>query len=137
MQPFRPAWKEVAHTADWALQVQAPDVVALLTTAAQGMYALMNMRIASEPAVTQEIRLSAGDVENLLVGFLNELLFWAEEQRLAFTGFELAWRDGELRGRLRGGRITGQGKEIKAVTYHNLHVSVGPAGLETTVVFDV
>lgn len=137
MQPFRPMWKEVAHTADWALQVQAPDVVALLITAAQGMYALMDMRIADYPVLEQDIQLSAGDMETLLVGFLNELLFLAEEQRRAFTGFNLTWQDGELRGRLRGGWITGQGKEIKAVTYHNLHVRMGPAGLETTVVFDV
>ncbi len=137
MQPFRPMWKEVAHTADWALHVQAPDVAALLITAAQGMYALMDIRIANSPELTQDIHVSAGDVESLLVGFLNELLFRAEEQRMAFTGFDLTWQNGELNGHLHGGRITRQFKEIKAVTYHNMRVSAGPAGLETTVVFDV
>lgn len=137
LDPFIPSWNEIAHTADWALHVQAPDVAGLLATAAQGMYALMEVRLAPTEPVTHSIRLNADDLETLLVSFLSELLYLCEEQRLAFDSFDLHLHGGELSGTMGGGRIAGWRKEIKAVTYHNLRVCPSKGGFETTIVFDV
>lgn len=137
LDPFLPSWNEIAHTADWALHVQAPDVPGLLATAALGMYALMEVRLLPTEAVTRPIHLTADDLETLLVSFLSELLYLCDDQRLAFESFDLHVSGRELSGTMGGGRIAGRRKEIKAVTYHNLRVCSSESGFETTIVFDV
>ena len=83
------------------------------------------------------VRISGVDGENLLVKFLNELLFLSEQEGLAFDEFDLRLEDNELEARLIGAPIINQGKEIKAVTYHNLRIRKVPQGLEVNLVFDV
>lgn len=127
---------EIAHTADWALHVWAPDLKALLITAAEGMYALLGVVADPSQPVQQHLALEAIDAESLLVAFLNELVFQLEERR-AFWQFDLEVKGTQLEGELTGARVIGQSKEIKAVTYHDLAIQKGERGLEVTVVFDV
>lgn len=129
-------YREIAHTADWALHVWAPDLKGLLVTAAEGMYDLLGVVTDPNQPVQQHLALEAMDAESLLVAFLNELVFQLEERR-AFWRFDLEVKGTQLEGELKGARVIGQGKEIKAVTYHDLAIRKGERGLEVTVVFDV
>jgi SHS2 domain-containing protein len=128
---------ELAHTADWALQVWAPDITRLLCEAARGMYALMEIQLEHGQSVDIPIELVADDGESLLVAFLGELLYLGEEQELAFDHFELSVQDYRLSGMLQGVPVRSQRKEIKAVTYHELEIIHRNDRLEATVVFDV
>ena len=128
---------EISHTADWALKVWAPDLPGLFEQAAHGMYALMQIRLQPGGDYECPVDLEAEDTEGLLVSFLSELLYLAEQEGLGFDKFDLAIEDGHLSGQMIGAPVDSQAKEIKAVTYHNLVVQETEQGFETTIVFDV
>jgi SHS2 domain-containing protein len=132
---------EIPHTADWALKVWAPDLSSLLEEAARGMYMLMGVRVPpgvpADRRQAREIKLLADDCESLLVGFLSELLFYLEDQRLVFDQIRVEAKDFALVAWLAGAEASGQSKEIKAVTYHNLVVERENGLLTAVVVFDV
>jgi len=137
MQP-EIGFRERAHTADWELEVWAPDLPALLEQAAHGMYTISEVQLV--PGVTQDrtISLNAADAESLLVRFLSELLWLEQDQQLGFNQISVTVDDNyNLNADLRGSTIAKMNKEIKAVTYHNLVVQSSTAGLRVNIIFDV
>src|SRR5512136_2418501 len=131
-------FREHAHTADWELEVWAPDLPGLLEQAARGMYALSGVRGHDSPRREISLSLHAADAESLLVQFLTELLWHQSRDRLVFDGFSISIDESlHLDARLNGSPLAGLDKEIKAVTYHNLHIQDVPQGLQVSIVFDV
>jgi len=130
-------FSEIGHTADWALKVWAPDLPMLFRLAAEGMYSLTEITLEPGPRIERTIELTGYDTESLLVSFLTELLFLNESQGLGFDQFQITLRQTTLHAVVSGAPIAAQNKEIKAVTYHNLHVSRSSAGFSVTIVFDV
>ena len=131
-------YREFAHTADWELQVWAPDLPALLEQAARGMYALSGLHLQSGLRTSRRFKLHALDAESLLVRFLTELLWLGQQEHLAFDAFQLTLEaDWTLLADLTGAPIHSLEKDIKAVTYHNLVVRQTPQGLMVDIVFDV
>lgn len=128
---------EIRHTADWALEVWAPDMPGLLTRAAQGMNWLMGVDLAVEGRVERRITLKAADFETLLVAFLNEIIFEMEANSIGFDTFDISLSDFNLEARLNGAPLQGLNKSIKAVTYHNMQILQTREGFKTTIVFDV
>ncbi len=130
-------FREIEHTADWAIEVWAPDLAGLLEQAARGMYALLRLRWQPGPRRSHTIALAAPDPETLLVDFLDELLFILETQGVAFDTFALQATSTRVHGTLHGRPIAGMEKEIKAVTYYNLRVERTATGWRAVVTFDV
>ena len=132
-------FEEIEHTADWALRVRGVDLRELLSHAARGMSSLLVSDLETVPAdVWRQVELDALDAESLLVGWLGELAYWAESGLLVFREYDLTEvSPTHLRATLRGSRVPGLQKHIKAVTYHNLKIVATGDGLETTIVFDV
>jgi len=137
MDEIEGGFREIPHTADWALEIWAPNLASLFTQAALGMYWLMQTVLQEEPRQEQVIELEAADVESLLVAFLSELLYLGEIEGLAFDRFDIAISTEKMRAVIQGAPAAEQKKEIKAVTYHNLAVQRSGAGYRVTVVFDV
>jgi SHS2 domain-containing protein len=131
-------FREHEHTADWELEVWAPDFPGLLEQSARGMYALSGLRLQTGPRQSRSISLHGEDKESLLVRFLTELLWMEQEFGLGFDSFSLTI-DNQLNldAELYGSAIEKLDKEIKAVTYHNLEVQTTQQGLRVTIVFDV
>ena len=130
-------YREIEHTADWELHVWAADLPSLLEIAARGMYALSQTNLAPGPQVIREFEIPFSDRETLLVDFLSELLFYGEDEGIAFDAYTLDFDGSTLKVRARGAPIREQAKEIKAVTYHNLQIRQTERGLEANIVFDV
>lgn len=130
-------FREISHTADWALEVWAPDLSRLLVQAALGMYSLMEIQLDSQIQFKKMFKIQAEDAESLLVTFLSELLFFCEMEQTGFTQFELDMDGLEVTATGTGSKIIAQRKEIKAVTYHNLKIQATETGLQAVVVFDV
>lgn len=130
-------FRENEHTADWELEVWAPDLATLLEQAARGMYWLAGARLKSGPRQRRFLQLSAADAEGLLIRFLQELLYLGETEGLGFDQFEIGVSNHSLRAELGGAPIEQIEKEIKAVTYHKLAIQHRPEGLYTRIVFDV
>ncbi|MFN2187250.1 MAG: archease [Candidatus Promineifilaceae bacterium] len=129
----------VEHTADWALRFWGRNLEELFTAAAIGMTRLMVADTSSLSLdVKREIELEAFDTETLLVDWLSELAYLAEDEGLVFRQFELKIRGTfRLSASVLGGKAEELVKHIKAVTYHDLDIKKGDCGLEATVVFDV
>jgi protein archease len=130
-------YREIEHTADWELEVWAPDLRELLEQAARGMYALSGVCLRRLPYEKRTLELQAIDAESLLVVFLSELLHFIEQDNLAFDQFLIELNGFHLHAELSGSQVQRIEKEIKAVTYHNLKVRHTTNGLHVNIVFDV
>jgi SHS2 domain-containing protein len=130
-------YEELPHTADWAMRVRAPDLPALFSEAALGMNALAGAQPAPGPRINRVFTDDAPDLESLLVLFLSELVYAAEQEQLVFTGFEIRLNGLELHVTMTGAPLLSLNKSIKAVTYHNLQIRHTEAGYEVDIVFDV
>jgi SHS2 domain-containing protein len=130
-------YREREHTADWELEVWAPDLPRLLEQAARGMYKLTGVLLKCGPRHERIIELPVLDAESLIVDFLSELLYLVEEEGLAFDEFSLQISQDKLIAELTGPPLESLEKEIKAVTYHKLSVRKTDLGLQVNIVFDV
>ena len=130
-------YREIEHTADWELACWATDLPALLEQAARGMYALSETQLAPGPRQVIEIDLPAADPESLLVAFLSELLWLADQERLGFDTFQITIQADRMAARMEGAPVESQTKTIKAATYHNLKIVQTRWWVEASVVFDV
>lgn len=148
---------EIEHTADWALRVRGRDHAALFATAARGMFSLLHDLDVVDVTQQLEIELMAHDTETLLIDWLNELLYEAEERTVVFTEFAIHVLDGvdaaphrssddeareadapkaRLRATVRGGPAR-LDKCIKAATFSSLRIAHDAHGYQADIVFDV
>ena len=135
-------FEEISHTADWSLRVWAADLSTLFEDSAKGMTSLSGIRLVKKPRINRTLSISAADKESLLVSFLSELVYYAEQDHLAFDHFDLnldleASQPNHLSAALHGAHILSMDKAIKAVTYHHLHIHQSVRGYEVEIVFDV
>lgn len=130
-------YREIAHTADWELEVWAPNLNALLEQAARGMYTLSGAQLQEGARQTFTLDFQAPDAESLLVSFLSELLFLSEHESVAVEQYKLSLDGYSLHAELSAAPLESIEKEIKAVTFHNLNIQAGPRGLKVRIVFDV
>ncbi len=135
-------FEELDHTADLSLRVWAADLPQLFVESASGMNALAGMMLADSPRTQRAFSTCADDAESLLVSFLSELVFFAEQEALAFDKIDLKIEDGKgesysLSATLNGASILSSNKSIKAVTFHNLQIRQTERGYEVEIVFDV
>lgn len=133
------AFEEIEHTADRALRICGSDLRELLLNAAYGINSLLGApcNAGTEPAA-KSVELEAEDAEGLLVEWLSELAYWAENELLVFHRFDLhSLSPTHLKATIHGSRVTQLENHIKAVTYHNLEIIQTEDGLTATVVFDV
>lgn len=131
------AFKEIEHTADYAIHIEGADIIELFTEAARGMNALAGGK-AGPPYKVRTIEIDAFDLESLLVAWLEELAFIMEvENEIASAFIEMQVMQSSLHARIETGRVHGLNKLIKAVTFHDMAIRPVAGGYETTVVFDV
>jgi SHS2 domain-containing protein len=130
-------YREHEHTADWELEVWAPNYEALFEQAARGMFAICGARCEPNGKQLRCLKIEAVDYESLLVSFLQELLYIAEMEGLLFETYNLTVDQYRLQANLVGAFLASIDKEIKAVTYHNLRIISTQDGLQVRIVFDV
>lgn len=130
-------FEELSHTADWSVRVWADDLPSLFAEAARAMNALAGTVTTQGPRVKRRFESDGTDAESLLVAFLSELVYYQEQENLAFDAFEIQMNDEHISAYMEGVEIHTVDKAIKAVTYHNLKVEETDHGYEVTIVFDV
>jgi len=135
MVPYR--YEEISHTADLALRVRGENFHDLLRHAAQGMYHLMGAGIGNNTSIDEAFTISHGSHEEILVDFLNELLFLCEAHGKVLTAFQFSEGANGLQVRAVGHTLDGIVRPIKAVTFHNLVVNQSGKDYETVITFDV
>ncbi len=131
-------YEEIEHTADLSMRVRGKDMAQLLKHAAEGMLHLSDVHTKSSEGSKVSVELQAPDREQLLVVWLEELLFGIETRSVAYRDFEIRMvEDTRCEASMREIELESIGKHIKAVTFHDLRIIVTQEGLEATIVFDV
>ena len=131
-------WQELDHTADLAISVYGSDLAALFITSAQGLFDLAFESGPQEIAQHFSIKLTAPDVETLLIDWLNELLYLSEKHNACFVKFEfLAISPTALNSKANATKIKLTKQYIKAATFHNISVVQSCDGFHTDIVFDI
>ena len=87
--------------------------------------------------VKRTFEAEAPDAESLLVAFLSELVYAAEQEHLMFDEFDIQFEGVKMQVEMSGAPILSLTKAIKAVTYHNLQIQQSARGYEVEIVFDV
>ena len=137
MSTKRSGYKELPHTADWQMHVWAEDLPSLFVEAARGMNALTGVVPTLGVRKTRKFETEALDYESLLVTFLSELIWTAEQEHLVFDEFNISFAEFKLKVEMSGTSIQSQNKSIKAVTYHNLQIREQHGSYQVNIVFDV
>jgi SHS2 domain-containing protein len=134
--------REIDHTADLGIEVDAPTLPLLFERAGLAMLALMVDLSAVVRREEQPLQVAASGREELLHDWLQALLVRLQAGR--FIACELtvdAVGEGSVSGIAGGERIDGARHrfytEIKGVTWHDLAVRETPAGWCARVIFDV
>src|SRR5438045_1792089 len=127
------------HTADLGLRVHASSLEELLSEAARGLLAMFVANPeAVQPVQTKTIVLSAEDNSYLLFDWLTELLYAFEAEKLLFSQFDVQISSQQLSATCRGEPMDESRHhmehEVKAVTYHKLHVEQTAAGWQAEVI---
>jgi len=133
------SYQILSHTADVALRVRGRTLERLFENAARGMFALMVPDLRAIPrSYRHEMCVEAVDWESLLVSWLSDLLYVRDTAKVAFRYFRVRFiAPLVLTGVAEGATGIPFDRPVKAVTFHNLRIEETPAGLITTIVFDV
>ena len=130
-------FEEIPHMADWSIRVWADDLPGLLAESARGMNWLAGVELVEGSRVKQTFETEETDGESLLVAFLSELVYYAEQENLGFDDFVIEIKNDTLKVEMQGAPLQSLSKVIKAVTWHKLEIHESARGLEVEIVFDV
>ena len=128
------------HTADVRLNVTGRDEAELFTSALEGLVAIMGSRkLPPKDHEALPFKVTAPDLESLLVDFLNEALFIMQSQKVAIGKVVFrALESTSAEGNFTVTPVTGFTQDVKAATYHDLRILRRTEGwLETIIVLDI
>lgn len=142
-----PGVRELDHTADVGIEIEAPTLASLLRRAAEGVwYLVFGERVeVGEPTPgdaeeeARSLRLQADAPDALLLKWLQELLYWFEVDRFVARRVRFdelserrleacAWGEPAARDAVR---------DLKGVTYHGLAAERAADAWKARVIFDI
>jgi SHS2 domain-containing protein len=131
--------RQVEHTADLALEFWGATEVEVLRAGADALVEILTDGATPTADAVVEVDLEAVDPADRLVRWLGEVLYLAMVEGFLVVEADLTLHEGGLRGTLRGeadarDRLT---TEIKAATYHDLHLGTDGVRWTARVVLDV
>ncbi|MDI6758521.1 MAG: archease [Candidatus Omnitrophota bacterium] len=133
----------IEHTADVGIKVKGKDLKRLFKNTALAMFDIIAEKKPETRARKSEkrtIKQKAGDLEELFVNWLNELLSSSAAEGLIFTNFIICRLDKNNIEADVVAQDIGDYKvntEIKAATYHELKLGQVKGGWQAEVIFDV
>jgi SHS2 domain-containing protein len=132
----------VEHTADVGIRVEAEDRPGIFRNAARAMFDMMFGLQAIGRSRRRRIEVTADSLEELLVSWLNEVLYVHAVEKTVFSDFT----DPQLSGNRFSAWCVGENldpavhrcdMEIKAATYHGLSFQQSGGKWVAKIIFDV
>ena len=135
-------YEVIEHTADIGIRVKAGELNLLFKEAALAMFDIIAEAQTPKSTTQRQINLKqeAGNLEELLVFWLNELLSLSATKELIFFDFKINRLENNLLEATAFGRDVKDYRvnvEIKAATYHGLKVWQDGSIWKAEVIFDV
>ncbi len=131
----------LAHVSETGIRAYGKNIEESFENAAKAMFSIITEPGKVDPDQEVIINISAKNNSELLVDWLNELLFYFDSKGLLFSEFDLHIKDGKLVG-IASGETFEPTKhplktQIKATTYYNLEVEEENSQSRVQVYFDV
>lgn len=135
-------YKLIAHTADFGIEVKAKSIPDIYVNSAKALFDLIVGVENIEPVLEQEILVEGIDEVDLLIRWLNELIYLFSVKNLLFSNFKIKFLGKKELKCLAKGEEFKKGKheikvEIKAATYHNIKIEKKGDFFYTKIIFDV
>ena len=135
-------YEQFSHTADIGIRVFGKDVKELFANAAFALFDTVADIEGLTVSVEEEIKVSASDPEELLVSWLDELLYLFYTKSLIFCKFDIDLITPTEIIAVAHGRPIGANRnrlktEVKAATYSDLKIRRTDSGFVVEMVLDV
>jgi len=135
-------YEQFPHTADIGIRAYGKDLKELFENAAFAMFDTIADLEGLKTTITQDLKLNAGNHEELLIAWLDELLYNFYTKQVIFSEFaikELSEHGliAKASGRPVGANRNRLKTEIKAATYADLKIMKIEGGYQVEIIFDV
>lgn len=132
----------IDHTADFGIRVFGADPQELFANAAHALFDIVTDIDGLETAETITLQIAGDDWADLMVNWLRELLYlFNGSEKLVRRVRILSLSESSLHATVGVDTFDPDRHEIKAeikaVTYHQIHVGRRPAGWEAKIIFDI
>lgn len=130
------------HTADIGIEVTAPDKHELFARSAMAMFDMLVGLDSIAGLETRHISVAGDDPAELLVAWLNDLLYVYSVEKMVFSGFSEIDLGGDTFSAVALGERFDPVKhsadlEIKAATYHDLSIRCDEGTWKARIIFDI
>ena len=143
-------FEQLPHTADIKIRVYGTSLKELFKNALIGMFQVIGPHakdckkikgrlICASLPIQHTIAITSVDRESLLVDFLSEALYLSDINNEAYLDADIhELTDTNIKATIKGVPIEGfDVVEIKAVTYHDLHIQEKNGAWQADIVFDI
>ena len=133
-------FKVVPHTAEVAVEASGATWEEFFQAAGRGLLSLYAPAGAPGPTQRRGLKLTADSAEELLVAWLNELIYLVSGGKWLPSKITVkAAHPNELTAELEGAPLEGMtlSREIKAATFGGLHIKKTASGWSAVVILDV
>lgn len=135
-------YKLIEHTADMGIEAWADSAVAVLQEMAQGLKSLMFGDSPASAIRHTKLVLQAEEPVELLVCWLNEIVYWSEKDNLVPAAFRIELLNhAALRATVSGEPFDplrhSVERQVKSVTYHQACLEERPEGWHARVYVDL
>lgn len=132
----------IDHTSDIAVKVRGKTREELFTNSAYAMFDILADLEGLRATTTLPVNVEGADYEDLLVRWLDELLYIFYTKGLILSAFSIKKLTGQQLQAIVNGRYVNENRnrlkaEIKAVTYHDVTIKKEKNGYTVKLVFDV
>jgi SHS2 domain-containing protein len=139
---MRDGFEIIDHTADVAIAAYGADTKKAFANAALGMFSIITDIDKVNETVIRDVEVTADGLKDLLVSWLNELLFICEVENFLFKRFEISeLSETRMLARCYGEKINLKRHkiktEVKAATYHMTQIEKKRDGVRIQVLFDI
>lgn len=139
---MKTGYRFLEHTADMGIEAQAESCPAVLEEMALALKVMIFGKSSATPSVAQKLELHADDPVELMVVWLNEIVFWCEQGNLVPASLQVeSLSGGGLRARLTGEPFNSARhrveRQVKSVTYHQACLEKNAEGWYARVYVDL
>jgi SHS2 domain-containing protein len=133
-------FRELEHTADVRIQVEAGSLEELFSEAARALMTIM-YGVAEGGGLEVPVEVSAHDRESLMHTFLSEVLYISEVRDIVVSGTRVTITGNNLAGTLSGEPFSPEkhssGMEVKGISFSGLSITHDHDSYILEVIFDV
>jgi SHS2 domain-containing protein len=135
-------YEQFSHTADIGVRVFGKTLKELFENAGFAMFDILADLEGIKGEITQDFELTAPNHEELLIAWLDELLYYFYAKNIIFYKFEVTKISEDVIVAKAFGRSISENRnrlktEIKAATYYNLKIIKKDDYYEVDIIFDV